>query len=194
MIQESLLKERVYKLKFFYNQTGRMPSYSEIADLFGFRSKNAAFKFIEKLIKLNLIQKDSKGKLIPISLTNQIKVLGVVEAGFPSCAEEELLDTISLDKWLINNPTSTFMLKVKGDSMIEAGVMPKDYVLVDRSLTPKNKDIVIAEVDGQWTMKYLIKKGKDITLLPANPKYTPIRPKNELKIAGVVTAVLRKLK
>jgi repressor LexA len=86
------------------------------------------------------------------------------------------------------------MLKVKGDSMIEAGIMPKDYVLVDRSLTPKNKDIVIAEVDGQWTMKYLIKKGKDITLLPANPKYTPIRPKNELKIAGVVTAVLRKLK
>lgn len=194
MIQESLLKERVYKLKFFYNQTGRMPSYSEIAELFGFRSKNAAFKFIEKLIKLNLIQKDSKGKLIPISLTNQIKVLGVVEAGFPSCAEEELLDAISLDKWLINNPTSTFMLKVKGDSMIEAGIMPKDYVLVDRSLTPKNKDIVIAEVDGQWTMKYLIKKGKDITLIPANPKYSPIRPKNELKIAGVVTAVLRKLK
>jgi len=194
MIQESLLKERVYKLKLFYNQTGRMPSYSEIAELFGFRSKNAAFKFIEKLIKLNLIQKDSKGKLIPISLANQIKVLGVVEAGFPSCAEEELLDAISLDKWLINNPTSTFMLKVKGDSMIEAGIMPKDYVLVDRSLTPKNKDIVIAEVDGQWTMKYLIKKGKDITLLPANPKYSPIRPKNELKIAGVVTAVLRKLK
>jgi repressor LexA len=194
MVQESLLKERVYKLKFFYNQTGRMPSYSEIADLFGFRSKNAAFKFIEKLIKLNLIQKDSKGKLIPISLANQIKVLGVVEAGFPSCAEEELLDAISLDKWLINNPTSTFMLKVKGDSMIEAGIMPKDYVLVDRSLIPKNKDIVIAEVDGQWTMKYLIKKGKDITLLPANPKYSPIRPKNELKIAGVVTAVLRKLK
>jgi repressor LexA len=194
MIQESLLKERVYKLKLFYNQTGRMPSYSEIAELFGFRSKNAAFKFIEKLIKLNLIQKDSKGKLIPISLANQIKVLGIVEAGFPSCAEEELLDTISLDKWLINNPTSTFMLKVKGDSMIEAGIMPKDYVLVDRSLTPKDKDIVIAEVDGQWTMKYLIKKGKDITLLPANPKYSPIRPKNELKIAGVVTAVLRKLK
>lgn len=194
MIQESLLKERVYKLKLFYNQTGRMPSYSEIAELFGFRSKNAAFKFIEKLIKLNLIQKDSKGKLIPISLANQIKVLGIVEAGFPSCAEEELLDAISLDKWLINNPTSTFMLKVKGDSMIEAGIMPKDYVLVDRSLTPKDKDIVIAEVDGQWTMKYLIKKGKDITLLPANPKYSPIRPKNELKIAGVVTAVLRKLK
>jgi len=194
MIQESLLKERVYKLKLFYNQTGRMPSYSEIADLFGFRSKNAAFKFIEKLIDLNLIQKDSKGKLIPISLANQIKVLGVVEAGFPSCAEEELVDTISLDKWLINNPNSTFMLKVKGDSMIEAGIMPKDYVLVDRSLTPKNKDIVIAEVDGQWTMKYLIKKGKDITLLPANPKYSPIRPKNELKIAGVVTAVLRKIK
>ena len=194
MNKDLLFKERVDRLKLFYNQTGRMPSYSEITEILGFSSKNASFKFVEKLIRANIVEKDSKGKLIPKALINPVKVLGVVEAGFPSPAEEELLDTISLDRWLINNPVSTFMLKVTGDSMIEAGIMPGDYVLVDRAITAKNGDIVIAQVDGQWTMKYLNKKGKEITLIPANSKYTPIKPKNELKIAGVVKAVIRKLK
>jgi len=194
MNKDFSFKERVDRLKLFYNQTGRMPSYSEIAEILGFSSKNASFKFVEKLVRANIVEKDSKGKLIPKALINAIKVLGVVEAGFPSPAEEELLDTISLDRWLINNPVSTFMLKVTGDSMIEAGIMPGDYVLVDRAITAKNGDVVIAQVDGQWTMKYLNKKGKEITLIPANSKYTPIKPKNELKIAGVVTAVIRKIK
>jgi SOS regulatory protein LexA len=194
MNKDLLFKERVDRLKLFYNQTGRMPSYSEITEILGFSSKNASFKFVEKLIRANIVEKDSKGKLIPKALINPVKVLGVVEAGFPSPAEEELLDTISLDRWLINNPVSTFMLKVTGDSMIEAGIMPGDYVLVDRAITAKNGDVVIAQVDGQWTMKYLNKKGKEITLIPANSKYTPIKPKNELKIAGVVKAVIRKLK
>jgi SOS regulatory protein LexA len=194
MNKDLLFKERVDRLKLFYNQTGRMPSYSEITEILGFSSKNASFKFVEKLIRANIVEKDSKGKLIPKALINPVKVLGVVEAGFPSPAEEELLDTISLDRWLINNPVSTFMLKVTGDSMIEAGIMPGDYVLVDRAITAKNGDVVIAQVDGQWTMKYLNKKGKEITLIPANSKYTPIKPKNELKIEGVVKAVIRKLK
>ena len=194
MNKDLLFKERVDRLKLFYNQTGRMPSHSEIAEILGFSSKNASFKFVEKLIRANIVEKDSKGKLIPKALINPVKVLGVVEAGFPSPAEEELLDTISLDRWLINNPVSTFMLKVTGDSMIEAGIMPGDYVLVDRAITAQNGDVVIAQVDGQWTMKYLNKKGKEITLIPANSKYIPIKPKNELKIAGVVKAVIRKLK
>jgi repressor LexA len=65
-------------------------------------------------------------------------------------------------------------------------------VIVDKGQTPKSGDIVIAEVDGQWTMKYLKKRGDSVALIPANPKYKPIRPRHELKIAGVVTAVIRK--
>jgi SOS-response transcriptional repressor LexA len=84
------------------------------------------------------------------------------------------------------------MLKVSGDSMIEAGIMPNDFVIVDKSQKPKNKDIVIAQVDGQWTMKYLIKEKEKYTLMPANPKYKPIHPKSELYIAGVVVSVVRK--
>jgi repressor LexA len=67
-------------------------------------------------------------------------------------------------------------------------------VIVDKGRPPKSGDIVIAEVDGEWTMKYLKKRGDSVTLIPANPDYKPIKPKRELKIAGVVTAVVRKYK
>lgn len=125
---------------------------------------------------------------------DKVRVLGVVAAGFPSPAEEELVDALSLDEFLIRNRPATFMLKVSGDSMQEAGIMPGDLVVVDRSLTPKNGNIVIAEVDGDWTMKYLKKSGPDVWLVAANHKYKPVKPKKELRVAGVVTAVVRKYK
>ena len=78
--------------------------------------------------------------------------------------------------------------------MSGAGILPGDMVIVDKGQTPKSGDIVIAEVDGEWTMKYLRKRGSDVALIPANPKYKPIKPERELKIAGVVTAVVRKYK
>ena len=78
--------------------------------------------------------------------------------------------------------------------MTGAGIMPHDLVIVERGRTPRSGDIVIAEVDGQWTMKYLRKRGDSVLLVPANPKYQAIRPKNDLTIAGVVTAVVRKYK
>ena len=165
-----------------------------MGELTGIRSKGAVSKFINKLIQNNVLEKDEKGKLIPGSIAAAARVLGTVEAGFPSPAEEELADTMSLDDFLIQNPQSTFLLKVSGDSMSGAGILPGDMVIVDKGQSPKSGDIVIAEVDGEWTMKYLRKRGSDVALIPANPKYKPIRPKKELKIAGVVTAVVRKYK
>ena len=171
-----------------------MPSFSEIAKLAGFRSKNAVYKLINKLEKQKVLQRDAKGRLIAGSIAAPVKMLGTVEAGFPSPAEEELADNLSLDDLLIQNRESTFLLKVSGDSMSNAGILPGDMVLVDKGEVARSGDIVIAEVDGEWTMKYLRKRGESVMLLPANPKYQPIKPKRELKIAGVVTAVVRKYK
>ena len=171
-----------------------MPSFSEIGEITGLRSKNAVSKLVDRLEQQRIIARDDKGRLIPRALTAPLRILGAVEAGFPSPAEEELADTLSLDDLLIDNPDATFMLRVSGDSMSEAGILPGDMVIVDRGQTAKSGDIVIAEVDGQWTMKYLRKRGESITLVAANPKYSPIKPKNELKIAGIVTAVVRKYK
>ncbi|HTR45155.1 MAG TPA: transcriptional repressor LexA [Thermodesulfovibrionales bacterium] len=191
-MREERLRSRVRAISGFYQERGRMPSFSEIGEMAGFRSKNAVFKFVNKLERLKVLERDSKGRLIPGSIAAPVKMLGTVEAGFPSPAEEELADALSFDDLLIQNRESTFLLKVSGDSMSGAGILPGDMVIVDKGQTPKSGDIVIAEVDGAWTMKYLGKKGESVTLLPANPKYQPIRPKNELKIAGVVTAVVRK--
>lgn len=191
-MQENKLKRRVRVISDFYHQKGRMPSFSEIGELVGFKSKNAVFKLVANLEKMDVLRRDKKGRLIPHSITQPVKILGTVEAGFPSPAEEELADTLSLDDLLIQNKEATFLLKVSGDSMSGAGILPGDMVIVEKGRTPKNGDIVIAEVDGEWTMKYLKKRGESVTLIPANPKYKPIKPKNELKTAGVVTAVVRK--
>ncbi|HEY4479494.1 MAG TPA: transcriptional repressor LexA [Candidatus Paceibacterota bacterium] len=180
------------KITHFYKTHRRLPSYAEIAVLLGFRSKNAAYKLAQKLIDLKFISKDKEGKLIPQNIFGDLRLLGLVEAGFPSPAEEELADTMSLDEYLIPNKEASYMLKVKGDSMKNAGICEGDMVIVERTNSPKAGDIVIAEVDGAWTMKYLRKRGTHIYLEAANEKYKPLVPKNDLKIAAVVRAVVRK--
>jgi SOS regulatory protein LexA len=191
-LDESTLKTRAAKVAGFYRRAGRMPSYSEMGELLDLRSKNAVFKLVGRLEKLGAVRRDEKGRLLPGSIGAPARLLGTVEAGFPSPAEEELADTLSIDDFLIENPDVTFLLKVSGDSMSGAGILPGDMVLVDKGQSPKSGDIVIAEVDGEWTMKYLKRRGQGAVLVPANPKYQPIRPKRELRIAGVVTAVVRK--
>ncbi|HTW96156.1 MAG TPA: S24 family peptidase, partial [Candidatus Methylomirabilis sp.] len=98
----------------------------------------------------------------------------------------------SLDEYLIENKEATFILKVSGESMIDAGIMPGDMVLVERGRDPRDGDIVIAEVDNAWTMKYFRKKGNKIILEPANKKFSPIIPKSDLRVAAVVRSVIRK--
>lgn len=192
--REETLKSRVREISRFYYQKGRMPSFGEIGEMLGLKSKNAVSKLVRKLEELKVLERDEKGRLTPGSIKFPVRMLGTVEAGFPSPAEEELANTLSLDDLLIQNHEATFLLRVSGDSMIEAGIMPGDMVIVNKGQTPKSGDIVIAEVDGEWTMKYLRKRGDVVALIPANARYKPIKPKNELKIAGVVTAVVRKYK
>ena len=176
----------------FYRSRHRMPSLREMAGLYGFRSQNAAVKVVAKLIEAGLIAKDRTGRLLPTSHFAPLRVLGSVEAGFPSPAEEELGDTMDLEEFLIRNKEATYMLKVTGDSMIEAGLLPGDLVLVERRADAKDRDIVIAQIDQGWTMKYFRKRGRKIWLEPANKKYKPIYPTQELKIAAIVIAAIRK--
>ena len=113
-------------------------------------------------------------------------------AGFPSPAEEEFCDLLSLDEYVVTQPESSFFLRVTGDSMIGEGIVAGDMVVVEKKRTPGDRDIVIAEVDGEWTMKYFRKDGEKVWLEAANTLYPPIWPKRELRLAGVVTAVIRK--
>jgi SOS regulatory protein LexA len=121
-----------------------------------------------------------------------IPLLGRIQAGWPSPEEEALCDIISLDEYLITRPESSFLLRVSGDSMTGAGILAGDLVIVEKGRIPKSGDVVIAQVDGEWTMKHFRKQGKEISLEPANPQYQVIRPQRELRIGGIVSAVIRK--
>jgi SOS-response transcriptional repressor LexA len=177
----------------FYKSTRRVPSYSEALELLKLSSKNSIFRIYNKLIGEGILTKDSKGKISFTKSYEGVPLLGVVEAGFPTYTEEYQLDKVDLEEMLVDDSQNSYMLEVKGDSMIEAHIEDGDMVIAKKSSTPKVGDIVIAEVDGGWTMKYyrIDRRGKPF-LEPANKKYKPIYPEYDLHIAAVVTAVIRK--
>lgn len=187
-----MISEYLQKIISFYHKNRRMPSYSEILKITGFKSKNAAYKIVKRLVDLGMLAKDRSGKILPTAHFDEIKILGTVEAGFPALAEQQLIDTVTLDKLLIRNRAATYLLQVAGDSMIDAGILPKDLVLVEKDKPAKIGDIVIAQVDGDWTIKYLQKKNNKIYLQAANKRYKPIFPRENLHIGAVVNAIIRK--
>jgi SOS regulatory protein LexA len=192
MNSESNQRDKKDKIISFYHRHKRMPGYQEIMNMTGFKSKNAVYKLIQKLVDEGSVLKDAKGKLTPGKSLGEVPMLGLVEAGFPTATDEELTDTLSIDDYLIKHKESSYLLEVKGDSMIEEGIKEGDLVLVERKGEPKDGDIVIAEVDGGWTMKYFKKKGTKVWLEPANSKFKPIFPKYDLKVGAIVKGVIRK--
>ncbi len=121
-----------------------------------------------------------------------IPILGVVEAGFNTPAEETHLDSVSIDDWLIAHRAQSFMLKVKSDSMEDAGILPGDYVVVERTAYAKAGDIVIVDIDGRWMMGYMRKDSGGFYLEFANERNNILRPHQDFIVSAVVRSVIRK--
>jgi repressor LexA len=179
------------RLAAFFRENRRMPTYAEMMVLLEVRSKSVVYFWVQKLISKGLLERDRR-HLRPAHRAFPLPLVGDIQAGLPAPAEEELRDVVSLDEYLITSPDSTFLVRVRGDSMIDEGIMEGDLVLVEKDREAKSGDIVLAEVDGQWTMKYLRTRGGDTILESANRNYPPIRARSELRLGGVITAVLRK--
>ena len=181
------------RLAGFYRDHRRMPAYSEMLPLLGVRSKSVVHFWMRKLLSEGILEKDRKGLLRPVRRGFALPLVGAIQAGFPTPSEEELRDLVSLDEYLVTKPEASFLLRVSGDSMTGEGIMPGDLVIVERGREPRAGDVVVAQVDGEWTMKYFTRtKSGAVVLESANPKYPPIRAREELKIAGIVSAVVRK--
>ncbi len=186
--------ENQNKLIDFYTANKRMPSYSEMMELFGFKSKNAVFRLIQKFIDAGIVTKDSMGKLIPTHIFDEIPLLGSVKAGFPS-PTEIVEETINLNDLLIRKRDTTYLITVDGDSMIDAHIADGDMVIVERAHTARDGEIVIAMIDGESTMKYFRKDPKNpnkIWLEPANERFAPMYPEQSLEIVAIVRGVIRK--
>ena len=118
-----------------------------------------------------------------------------VSAGFPSPAGDFMEMNIDLNKELSENILATCYIKVKGNSMIDAGINDKDVLVVDRSLEPQNNKIAICFIDGEFTVKRILVEKDCLYLMPENPNYSPIKvtEENELIIWGIVTYVIKAL-
>lgn len=169
-----------------------MPTYEEMKSLFGVASKNTVAYRVGKLLEEGFLLKE--GTKLMLAEIGSVLRLGTVQAGFPTAADEDVSsELLSLDDFLIDRKGSTYMLEVVGESMMEAGILEGDLVLVERGRTPKRGDIVLALVDHEYTLKYLdTEKGRPV-LVPANKKFKKIYPNpNTLKIEAVLKAVIRK--
>ena len=118
-----------------------------------------------------------------------------VHAGFPSPADDFIEDMIDLNEVLVQNPTATYLWKVVGDCMIDVKIFPGDVVVVDRSLQPKHRSIVLAIIDGEPTLKRLNRRAGSMILHNENAKLPPFLVSDgiEVSIWGVVTATIRQL-
>lgn len=138
---------------------------------------------------LEILKPDLKGKKIKLPLFTV-----PVSAGFPSPAEDYIEQQINLNEHLIENPASTFLVRVSGNSMTGAGINNGDILIVDRSQRPKNNGIVIGVINGEFTVKRVSKSKAGLFLVPENPNYKPIKIEDcmDFSIWGVVTYIIHK--
>ena len=118
-----------------------------------------------------------------------------VSAGFPSPADDYIEGQLDLNKHLIKHPAATYFVRVTGDSMIDAGIHNGDILIVDRSLEPKDKNVVIANVDGELTVKRIRIQGDNLLLVAENQNYPTrqIKQNMEFEVWGIVTNVIHSL-
>lgn len=144
------------------------------------------------------VKKETKLTFFQPDFESDIRILYVsegVSAGFPSPAADFMETSIDLNKELSENPLATFYIRVKGNSMIDAGINDKDVLVVDRSQEPQNNKIAICFIDGEFTVKRIQVEKDCLYLMPENADYSPIKvtEENQLIIWGMVTYVIKKV-
>ncbi|MFA6015113.1 MAG: LexA family transcriptional regulator [Gallionellaceae bacterium] len=182
------------KLQDYYADNNVLPPYSTIMSLLGFKSKSPVAALIARLKLLGFLESTPEKRLKPGRRFFERPIFDSVQAGAPRQAEDSRYDTITIDEYLVAHPSNTVLINVKGDSMIDAGIMPGDTVVVEKRGPANIGDMVIAIVDNEFTLKTLGSEKGKFVLLPANPAYPVIRPKGDLEIFGIVVGQFRKYK
>ncbi len=197
------------------HENGYPPSVREICAAVGFKSTSTVHAYLQKLTDNGVLQKDptkpraikilnNSNKLPKVSKDTrdegfyssremiEVPIVGKVAAGQPILAVENITDTFPLPVDFVQNSTA-FMLRIQGDSMIEAGILDKDFVLVRQQSTANNGDIVIALIEDEATCKTFYKEKSYIRLQPENSRLDPIIVKDNVSIIGKVIGVFRRM-
>ena len=200
MAQLSKMQQRIYDfIAETIQEQGYPPSVREIGDAVGLKSPSTVHFHLKHLEELGVIGKSAgKGRAITLTqepqepqepLEDRIPIVGHVAAGSPILAQECIEDYLTFDTG--GRPEEYFALRVRGESMINAGILPDDLVVVRQQRTANNGEIVVALLGEEATVKRFSRRGGQVWLLPENEAYSPIDGR-EAEIMGRVTAVIRR--
>jgi SOS regulatory protein LexA len=181
-------------LQDYYAQHRALPSYASIGSLLGLRSKSSVAAMVARLKLAGFLQSTPDRRLAPTRrFFARPLAESPVRAGLPEPAEDAEADALTIDDYLIEHPSQTVLIRVKGDSMIDAGIFDGDLVVVEKRPSAQRGDIVVAIVDGQFTLKRLDVEQGQFLLRAENKSFAPIRPEGALEIFGVMVGLVRKL-
>lgn len=186
--------QHLMRLRDLYVADRALPSsLPRMAEVLGFSSANAALKLRDRLCSTGFLRKGPGGKVLPGERFFALPVMDAsVRAGTPDTVEpQSWSDAMMLESFLIQLPSKTVLLKVKGDSMRDAGILDGDLAIIERTQQAQAGQIVVAIVDGSYTLKELRYEGKLPVLMPHNPEHRPIRPQSELEIYGIFRGLAR---
>jgi SOS regulatory protein LexA len=181
-------------LQDYYAQHRALPSYASIGSLLGLKSKSSVAAMVARLKLAGFLDSTPDRRLAPTKRFFARPLAdSPVRAGLPEQVEDSDADALTIDDYLIERPSQTVLIRVKGDSMMDAGIFDGDLVVVEKRPSAHKGDIVVAIVDNQFTLKRLdLEEGKFV-LRPENKAYAVIRPEGSLEIFGVMVGLVRKL-
>ena len=185
--------EYLGKLQDYYADYRSLPSYAVIGEMLGMASKSAVSALVKRLMLAGYIEMTPDKRLAPTKRFFERELADFpVPAGLPAAANDAMSEALSIDDYLIHRPSATITIRVRGESMIEAGIHDGDIAIVEKRPSARVGDIVVAIIDGEYTLKELGRDKQGFLLLPRNPEFSPIRPKEGLEIYGILVGLVRK--
>ena len=192
MSTPSTARELIDALRDYYAEHRVMPSYATLSELAGIKAKSWTHTLVAMLRDEGILDVTPDKRLKPGPRFFERELAESVRAGMPEQAPDAT-QTITIDSYLIAHPSKTSLVRVKGDSMVDAGILEGDLAVVEWRTNARPGDIVVALVDGELTLKYLAKDKGGYWLRPANDNYLPIRAQGTLEISGVMVGLIRKI-
>jgi repressor LexA len=185
--------EHLATLQHYYAQHRVLPSYARLMEILGYASKSAVKKVLERLGAVGMLDRTPDGDWAPTEhFFERLVANEPVPAGMPVSTLDDGVEQMTIDRYLIQEPGQTVLIRVKGDSMINAGIHSGDLAVVERRQDAQLGEQVVAVVDDQFTLKTLGRDVQGYFLQPANPEYPVIRPNGKLEIFGVVVGLVRR--
>ena len=179
-------------LQDYFVLNGVIPSLTELGKLWGIAGRAWTHRIVIRFKEEGFLEEAAGKRLKPGARFFERAIADTVRAGLPQPANDSMRDGIRIDHYLIDKPSETELFHVRGDSMIDAGIHDRDFVVIEKTRSAMPGDVVLAFVDGEFTLKTLARDKKGFYLEAANAAYAPIRPAQDLEIHGVMVGLFRK--